>query len=233
MEYLSTIENRFTRLGIAVAAVATAAACQGSSASLSPEKKVPSSQMPSSESSTEPFVSAPADLEDCDSIRAVQPGEYFNKDYAEHIDEQLDLMRVAYSPNSNVDIDHDIIFRYIPMLHAMENDPMYASAMKRASVMLQNEPTLALSANEMLGWSIQSPDLCAPERLTDEESSKQLAITGDVGLSVGKALLQHLAEQGTRGATLLADYLTEKMDEFGDYLNKQAERLSSSQLSSE
>lgn len=216
-------DSRAWRYGATAAALALAAACQGAPAA--PDSAAPSAAGSRFSAQPSPTGTVTPPSESCDSIRAVQPGDYFSRRYAPHIDEQLALLKVAYAKNSNVDLDHDLVFRYIPLLHAMENDPQYALAMRRAARIIKRDPDTSLSAGDLLQWDIPAPELCAPERLTDAASRQQLAITGEVGLDVGEALAGHLADQGTRGAKLLAAYLTHKMQEFGRYLQEQTARL--------
>ena len=223
--------DRWLRMGGALSAVALAAACSGSAGvnSETPQH----TGLPSASPERFPSPSASEALSGCGSIRAVQPGGYFNKSYKDHIAGQLDLLRAAYSPDSNVDIDHDLVFRYLPMLHAMENDPMYATAIKRAAVRIKKDPKNNLSAGQLLTWDIPESTTCAPERISDLDSARQLAQTGDVGFEVGTALLSHLRDQASRGTHMLKIYLTGVMEAFDKHLDKKLRKLDMPQISRE
>lgn len=217
------------RLGGAIAALGLVAACQGTSVS-SPEHTpsplavsglAPSSTTPPEASQTSllpsPDIvnSGTPNLENCDSFRSVQPGYYFSKRYSTNIQDQLELLRVAFSPGSNVDIDQDAK-TYVLMLHAMENDPEYADAMREARDVVAKNPARRITVDEFLRFPVIIPKECAPHRVSNTDSERELMETQDVALTVGHALLHHLQEQGSRAVKWFEALIEKELNKIQD-----------------
>lgn len=216
------------RLGYAVAAgslVVVAACSNGAEAPTSSTRPTTTYEQPDvgapSGSVEAPLPAATGNTEDnCNSIRAVRPGAYFNESYRDNIDDQLDTMRVAFSPNANADIDSDFL-PWLAMSHAMEDDPEYADAMTRAYATISANPDNPLSSTDILRMNVPPPELCAPQRLTDAASRKQLQETRQVSGAVAKGLLNHLGEQGSRAARSAYEYLLQQWQKFDQALERQ------------
>lgn len=218
--------GNYARFGGAIAALGLVAACQGTSVSNSEHslpssdiKPTPSSFASNSQSSVMPSPSGEAKTtsgyENCDSFRSVQPGYYFNNRYRPHIQDQLELLHVAYSSGSNVDIDRDAT-TYVQMLHAMENDPEYAEAMERTNNIISRNPSQRISADQFLQLKVSIPAECAPHRITNMDSQKELQRTASVADELGNALLRHLQDQGSRAWRWFRNIMANELSKIED-----------------
>ncbi|HET7320758.1 MAG TPA: hypothetical protein VFI84_04220, partial [Candidatus Saccharimonadales bacterium] len=215
------------RVGGAIAALGLVAACQGGAETTArPSPSASFSNSPTALPSSEfPSIASPANtglvpsnspnLENCDSFRSVQPGYYFNKRYSTNIQDQLELMHVAFSAGSNVDIDHDAK-RYVLLLHAMENDPEYTDAMHEARDAVMKNPSRQITVNDFLHFPVIIPAECAPHRVSNADSERQLMETQDVALTVGHAMLHHLQEQGSRAVKWFSAVINKELNKIDD-----------------
>lgn len=129
-------------------------------------------------------------------------------------------MRVALSPNANTDINSDFI-PWVAMSHAMEDDPEYSEAMARAYDTLKQNPATSLTADELLSWRIASPPTCAPQRLTDAASRKNLQETEKVSGGVFHGLMSHLGGQTSRVFKPFIDEMQQQWQEFDQKLQRE------------
>lgn len=171
-----------------------------------------------------PSPTTTSSLEKCNSIRAARPGAYFNEGYKGHIDEQLHTMRVALSPNANTDINSDFV-PWVAMSHAMEDDPEYSDAMARAYDMLKKDPSTPLTAETLLSWPIAPPPTCAPQRLTDAASRKNLLETREVSGAVFHGLMSHLGGQTARLFKPFVDEMQQQWQQFDKKLQHELQGL--------
>lgn len=159
---------------------------------------------PTQETSSPTPLASETEPDNCSSVRAARIGAYFNESYKSHIDDQLRLMRVALTPGSNVDINSDFV-SWVEFAHAMEDDPEYSDAMARAYGVLRANPAAPLTSSDVLAMKIAPPPTCAPQRLTDEASHKNLQETEQVSGAVASGLLDHLGQQTSRLTQLAID----------------------------
>ena len=175
-------------------------------------------------SSQETPTAAPSATEttpdNCNSVRAARIGAYFNESYKDHIDDQLRLMRVALTPNSNVDINSDFV-SWVEFAHAMEDDPEYSDAMAQAYGILQANPAAPLTSSDVLAMRIAPPPTCAPQRLTDAASHKNLQETEQVSSAVANGLLDHLGQQSSRLTQLAVDGFKHTWQQFEQELQQE------------
>ena len=221
----SGIDGRLPRAAAALAGLTLAAACSGGAGPPESVGRAPevTAAPPATAAPASPVPSAANGPEGCDSVRAVQPGLYFNQARKPQIEQHLGLLRTAYTPGSNVDISRDG-YLYFQLLHWMENDPEYAAAMDRASSELKAAPGTKLDAAGVLQWPVEKPVECAPGRLTDADSRLELMRTRRVAAETGTALLGHLADQGSRLATGFKEGVSRALRDLDERLAQIARR---------
>lgn len=216
--------GRYLAVAGLLAGVAVPAAC--SPGQEGPAPPAAGTLAPASTATLAPESTVTLAPDNCTSVGAEQPGQYFNERYRQQIAEQLQLLHIAYTPGSNVDISSDGV-TYFELVHAMENDPEYSQAMFRAANTVKARPQTAISVQEFLGWPVKPPVLCAPQRISDADRRQELQETKTVAQDVGAALLGHLANQSSRAVQSFAHYLSGELQQFLDTLNSELQQLNS------